>query len=538
MALVALFGSNEWYLQESKEIISHLFEMMVSKLVTCALLSLTLLVIYILSTVIYNLLFHPLAGYPGPFLAKFTNWYAVYYSYRQEYHIDVYRCHEKYGNIVRYGPNRLLFNTSGGLKDIYGHQKNIKKARQYKAFGRNTFSVADKTLHAWKRRAMKQGLTDAAFKDYESIILKKRDIFCSLLAGDSSIAGPGNTFDMGKWTKYLTFDIISNLAFGAEPHMIERPHNRYVTEAFSRSNRGAGIAGQYPSMMNLISRYLRLTTDIEHCVNTMLETIDTMAKERAQRNDSDRMDLFSAVMASKDPETGQSFSVDEMNMEMALVMTAGSDSSAVALSATFFYLSRNQSAYQAVTKEVRTAFSSLAAIRSSPALSSCHYLRACIDEALRLCPPVSGAQWREVEYGGAKIDNHFVPAGVDVAVGAYAIHRNPAYYPEPFSYRPERWLEDGPELTAAQAAFCPFSIGPRGCTGKYLAYRIIYIVLASVLFAFEFELAEGEAGKLGEGQPGTGIGKDRIEEFQIRDQWTSAVSGPVLAFKKRDGVTL
>ena len=74
------------------------------------------LVLYLVCCVIYNLYFHPLAKYPGPFLAKFTDLYAGYHAWKGDIHLDMWRCHQVYGDKVRYSPNRVHVNTVTGLK--------------------------------------------------------------------------------------------------------------------------------------------------------------------------------------------------------------------------------------------------------------------------------------------------------------------------------------------------------------------------------------------------------------------------------------
>lgn len=74
------------------------------------------LCIYFVTNFIYNVFFHPYAKYPGPFLAKFTDLYAGYHAWKGDIHLDMWRCHLKYGDKVRYAPNRLNVNTVTGLK--------------------------------------------------------------------------------------------------------------------------------------------------------------------------------------------------------------------------------------------------------------------------------------------------------------------------------------------------------------------------------------------------------------------------------------
>ena len=71
---------------------------------------------YFICNLIYNVHFHPYSRYPGPFLARFTDLYAGYHAWKGDIHLDMWRCHQVYGDKVRYAPNRLNVNTVTGLK--------------------------------------------------------------------------------------------------------------------------------------------------------------------------------------------------------------------------------------------------------------------------------------------------------------------------------------------------------------------------------------------------------------------------------------
>jgi cytochrome P450 len=169
-----------------------------------------------------------------------------------------------------------------------------------------------------------------------------------------------------------------------------------------------------------------------------------------------------------------------------------------------------------------------------PTLTSCTYLRACIDETLRLSPPVGTALWREVRAGGALIDGHLIPVGCDVGTPIYSIHHNPAYYPDPFTFLPDRWIV-GEGVARAQAAHTPFSIGPRGCIGKGLAMAELGLTMATVLWMLDFRTMPGPDGRLGEGVTGSSSSRwrHREKELQLHDHVTSAKKGPLLQFRPR-----
>jgi len=139
----------------------------------------------------------------------------------------------------------------------------------------------------------------------------------------------------------------------------------------------------------------------------------------------------------------------------------------------------------------------------------------------------------------------------------YAIHHNPEYYPDPFAYIPERWVagsdaafsdprhvtyrEKEPakiavherDVAVAQSAFCPFSIGPRGCIGKGLAYVEMTTTLARLLFLYDIRRAAGVADPA-EGKDGAEWGRHRAGEMQLVDTFTSLKEGVMVEFRRRD----
>ena len=144
------------------------------------------------------------------------------------------------------------------------------------------------------------------------------------------------------------------------------------------------------------------------------------------------------------------------------------------MAAVSYYLSGSVRCYRRVAEEVRSTFMSVDEIRLGQKLNSCVFLRACIDEAMRLTPPGGSSLWREVERGGSIIGDHFIPEGCEVGVGVYAIHHNPDYWADPFTYKPERWLRvanGSNRSTDAKQTYVPFNIGSRSCVGKPLACK-------------------------------------------------------------------
>jgi cytochrome P450 len=205
----------------------------------------------------------------------------------------------------------------------------------------------------------------------------------------------------------------------------------------------------------------------------------------------------------------------------------------------FFYLSRYPEAYDKASKEVRGVFESPDDVCVGPALNSCAYLRACLDESLRMSPAVASAPWREVAVDGTLIDGCSIPAGYDVGMGIYSIQHNESYVSQPFNFMPERWLVNSTasstreNVDRARSVFTPFGVGPRSCVGKGLATAELMFIMATVLAMFDFRKPEGPESLIGEGSPVAPYGRHRKKEYQLIDHVICAKEGPMLQFRKR-----
>jgi cytochrome P450 len=335
---------------------------------------------------------------------------------------------------------------------------------------------------------------------------------------------------------------MADVVFGAHYNLLENERFRYVLECIDRSNIRMSVLTQWPEFAKWkINKYLfpeaiyarnRFIKFVSRVVGDRLAKFKTAFPDKVS---NEPPDVFANLAAAKDPETGDGFSVDEIAAESTTLIVAGSDTSSVAFGAILFYLADNKEAYEKVTAEVRSKFRSRDEIVMGPALASCTYLYACINEALRMTPPVGLALWREVIVDTMVIDGQVIPRGTDVGVGGYSIHHDAKYYKDPFVFRPERWLEDDGtgSVERARSVFNPFSVGMRSCLGKSIATTEMALTAAHVLFTGDFKFADGELGSVGRGQVGGPLGRHRPNEYQLRDHITGQKDGPMLQFMPR-----
>lgn len=505
---------------------------------------------YLLLLTIYRLAFHPLAKYPGPVLAKITDWYSVYHAWKGDRHLEFWRCHEKYGPVVRFGPNSLSINTNTALKTIYGHKSNVQKSQFYSVFPPtkdtvNTHTSIDKGQHARKRRVLSHAFSDGAIKSMEKYILGNVRSFCEALGSGPQTASEKGLAkgqwsvaqNMSDWCNYLTFDVMGDLCFGKAFEMLEHHENHHVINLLGNAAHMHLILGTNPGITSLGFNKVLFRSIYKKRMQYMAYSRAQVAERTKLGVDTDRKDFFYYLLNARDPETGKGFTTPELWGESNLLIIAGSDTTSTALAGAFFYLVHNPATLDKLSREITSTFSDIEEVHSSPTLNSCTYLRAVIDEAMRMSPPVGGILPREVLPGGLEVDGLFIPQGVEIGTPHYALHHNPEYYPEPFTFKPERWIVgSSPTVTReavdrTQSAFCPFSIGPRGCIGKGIAYVELMTSLARAVYLYEMRVAPGTT--LGEGNPDLEWGRQRKNEFQLRDSFTSMKDGPYVEFRKR-----
>lgn len=423
-------------------------------------------------------------------------------------------------------------------------QRNLTKSSLYTVMVHrvpSTFTTRDKKTHGKKRRITSQGVSDAAIRNFEPVILQHIKRLCDSVApgcgSPSDEKGWSEGFDMASAASYLTFDTITHMLFGKSYNLSHSEEFRWLVDAIKESNKRVSVLIQAPSLLfrrldkKLFPRSILSRNKFLSFVKLLLG--ERMAKQQAQN------DIFSGLQSARDPDTGELLNIHELNAECISLLVAGSDTTSTFLSALLFYLAKNSAAYDRLVQEICTTFSEPSEVRLGAKLSSCRYLRACMDEALRMSPPVGEALYREALRGGATVDGIYIPEGITVGTSLYAIHHEQAYWEDPFTYSPERWLGTaGLSRTATGIdAFGPFSVGGWSCMGKSLALAQGMLTVATLLRTFYFELVPGREEVGGGDRDARVMGRHRPDEYQLREHVTSDCTGPILRFKKRQAVS-
>lgn len=107
-----------------------------------------------------------------------------------------------------------------------------------------------------------------------------------------------------------------------------------------------------------------------------------------------------------------------------------------------------------------------------------------IKEALRLSFGVIGRMPRVVPAGGATFEGYYLPAGATVSMSSWMLHRDPAAFPDPMTFDPERWLQGDEQTHRLDRYMVPFGKGSRACVGQPLAMSEMYVTLGTLFRRF------------------------------------------------------
>ncbi|KAL3708553.1 hypothetical protein TMatcc_006537 [Talaromyces marneffei ATCC 18224] len=215
-----------------------------------------------------------------------------------------------------------------------------------------------------------------------------------------------------------------------------------------------------------------------------IETVD-----RRVNSKTNRKDFLHYVLAAMETEKGMSRA--EMNVNTFSLSIAGSESSATLLCGFVFHTLAHPNIHEELVKEVMEAFKSEQEI----VMANVHgltYLNAVLQECLRIYPPVAVTLPRVVPDGGEVIDGRYVPASTTVGVNHYACYHDPRNFHRPDDFLPERWMPGAknkfPFSQDHRNCLQPFSLGPRNCLGKNLAWAEVRLIAAHLIYLFDMEL--------------------------------------------------
>ncbi len=217
------------------------------------------------------------------------------------------------------------------------------------------------------------------------------------------------------------------------------------------------------------------------------DTVAAIIEER-RRDDREYSDLLAMLFAARDQDTGEAMTDREVRDQVITLMLAGYETTANALTWSWYLLSQNPRPMGLLREEVHAVLGDrVATVGDLPELT---YNRMVLDESMRLYPPAWILGRRALV--DDRLGDQVIPAGSVVALCPYTMHRNPAFWDEPEEFRPERFTRDRAAARPPFAYF-PFGGGPRLCIGHNFALLESQLITATIAQRFRVELVPDHA---------------------------------------------
>jgi cytochrome P450 family 110 len=394
-----------------------------------------------------------------------------YFSNPQDFAAGLRARHGALAPTRFFGQTYVLVLTPQAAQEVFAQDPS-----KYEAFWSESFSALISKKSVWvlageahrrERRLFAPATHASHFRAYGDVI---RDI-SRLHFGNWR---PGLTIRAVETTKAIALDVIMRLVFGVEDDAL-MDEGRTVLDTLT--SRAHPFIVFYPKLQRswfpLFRRYLRSKV-------AMYDWACRLMKFRRARGQFGG-DVLGVLMQARD-EQGELYSDETVCDELLSILSAGHVTTGVALAWTLYELGRHPNVLAKLREE-------LEAVGSEPdasAVLALPYLSAVCNEAIRLHPIL--AECARVPIEPVEILGFTIPPGQPLTMSIVGIHHDPATYPDPESFRPERFLE----RTYSKTEFMPFGGAHRRCLGAGLAEYTMRIAVAECAKEWNFESAASD----------------------------------------------
>jgi len=221
-------------------------------------------------------------------------------------------------------------------------------------------------------------------------------------------------------------------------------------------------------------------------VRRLDEVVYRMIAARRQSGE-DRGDLLSILLDAQDADDGSRMTPQQVRDEAMTLFMAGHETTAVALSWTWYLLAQHPEIDARLADELRAVLGGRAPTAAD--LPRLKYAEMIVSESMRLYPPAYAIGRQAAR--ATEVSGHSLPRGVIVILPAWVVHRDRRWFEDPGAFRPERWAGDLARRLPRFAYF-PFGGGPRQCIGNAFALMEAVLILATIAQRFRLTLEPGQ----------------------------------------------
>jgi len=292
----------------------------------------------------------------------------------------------------------------------------------------------------------------------------------------------GDVLDVHDEMMSLTQAVVAKTLFDAE--VSDEAHEVGTASHVLMQDFGARLG----SLFQLLPSWVPTPANVRarRAIQRLDQVVYRMIAARRQSAE-DRGDLLSILLHAQDADDGTVMSDQQVRDEVMTLFMAGHETTAVALSWSWYLLAQHPEADGRLAEELRTVLGGRPPTAAD--LPRLPYTEMVVTESMRLYPPAY-ALGRQAATS-TEVAGHSIARGVIVILPTLVVQRDPRWFEEPEAFRPERW-EDERARRLPRYAYFPFGGGPRQCIGNGFAMMEAVLLLAAIAQRFRLTLVPGQ----------------------------------------------
>ena len=384
-----------------------------------------------------------------------------------------------YGDIAHFkfgSQNVYLLNNPDYIEDVLvTNYKKFIKSRGLQVSKRllgNGLVTSEGEYHDLQRHLIQPTFYPKRIKSYSDMMIKQANDMCNSWHD-------GAILDIHKEMTKLTLAIICKTVLGYD---IDPEHDEVgdalltCMKYFNRLLMPFGELIEKIPLLPINKGFQKAKKDLDSIVYSIIKE----HRKKLDKGDDTEShdDLLLTLLQAQDEEAGIGRMTDEqLRDEVMTIFLAGHETTANALTWTYYLLSENPLIETRLQEELYSTFGNSRTPITVDDVPKLQYTEKILTESMRLFPPAWALGRQAID--DYKVGGYSVPKGSIILMSQYVMHRDPRYFPEPDRFYPDRWTEEF-KKQLPRFSYFPFGGGIRGCIGEPFAWLEGILLIATI----------------------------------------------------------
>ncbi|KXH26155.1 benzoate 4-monooxygenase cytochrome P450 [Colletotrichum simmondsii] len=448
-----------------------------------------------------------LSDIPGPWIARYTNLYAVYLAWRTERgssKVNILNdLRDTYGEVIRLGPRSVTVFDPFAVPVIYGIRSRLNKGEAYIPFRQSgvttsLLSIQEETIHSRYRRLVSNAYSMTSLKAYEPYVDELISKFINVCENH---AEKKQVLNLSRWCYNYCFDVVAKLSLGKPLGFLDGYDTYGLYDKVKRFGAYVAIVSQMPWLHKVVQENFVMRRSRP---SPFLKVVSEIVNERVYQGKSDtRPDLLSYFVSTHEQQP-QLMTTKQVAISASGNLIAGSLSPGKTFHEMCKYLASNPASQDKLYAELKEG--GCGPFPTFDELQELPYLLGVVKEALRLHSSASFNLQRVTSSAGLRLPNGvFIPGHTNIGCPASQINRDRHVFGQDADvYIPERWMKRTAETNEEylerkgfmEKTELTFGQGSRTCIGKNIFALEVYKVVATLVSLYKFEKVGGSGGEV------------------------------------------